>query len=662
MPKSIRVVFVVLFAGLSAYSTRRRCNRSKSYEKGRVMMRVNHSSCLWMLFALVLSCPVHAVTLDVEIRNRFRAFDYVTESAAESADLFEKYAPINADTTMVAWMSRLIRNGRASPYSNDPARTRFWKEAAGSDRAPYADDFLSPGLLMIRVSITGTDFPSGRTCSWSLDNAPIATQSCSEAFSPPSPVKVGARVSVATNGKEIAGKTINPRIRVILGLGDSYSAGEGSPDVPVTWIPNLNKGLWPYRGKADIDKYVKSRPEWLSDRCNRSFYSYQNMVALKLAAQDSHSIVAFVHLACAGAEILDGVLAPQRDPPGASADCEIPTKRQNQGDPKSECDMPYSQLHAAAMILCPDHAVTAATSDMRKSIAAPFFKLRHGHEGKTHQDLWIKDLKTCSNGPPRNVERVLISIGGNDIGFGGLIAWALLPRKGTVPVLGDAVVSLARKEGNVVCPVHPNYDEEGHCSSLSAAQRLAELPARYGALNIAFKSLLGVSKDTVVISQYPNPLRNAHDDLCENPAKSKAPNAWSALHVRLPRATFPKRWEVNLTESEASIAEEFVIHPLNGAVAAAARTNGWLLGAAENVFLKHGWCIGKDINLLDSSSASTWKPYQDEGRYIRSGNDSFLTQWPGARSRNDGLDGTMHPNALGYAAMADSSLTKLATP
>lgn len=251
----------------------------------------------------------------------------------------------------MAWITRLINAGIGSPYRQ--SATGPWREAAGKNESPYADDFIAlPKMVMIRVRLTDLTDMDGLSCNWTVNDSPATSQACSKAFQPEGPVQVGIKIAVSVRRQPVASTTVSPRVRIILGLGDSYSAGEGTPDVPVTWRDKLPEKLWPFNGGGAINSYVEAPTQWFSNRCNRSFYSYQNMLAMRLAAQDKHSIVSFVHLACAGAEVLDGILAPQRVAPGAPGKCKGPSDRpkskRDEVDP--DCDVPYSQLRAAANI------------------------------------------------------------------------------------------------------------------------------------------------------------------------------------------------------------------------------------------------------------------------------------------------------------------------
>ena len=112
-----------------------------------------------------------------------------------------------------------------------------------------------------------------------------------------------------TGGREVT-QTVRVRDIVIVSMGDSAGAGEGSPDVPVV-VPNAAR--------------------WQSRRCHRSSKAASALTAKAIEDADPHSSVTFVHVACSGAAISErdannpraegGILDPYAgiEPPAGSA-------------------------------------------------------------------------------------------------------------------------------------------------------------------------------------------------------------------------------------------------------------------------------------------------------------------------------------------------------
>lgn len=83
-------------------------------------------------------------------------------------------------------------------------------------------------------------------------------------------------------------RTIVVQDWLIVGIGDSNGSGEGAPDRPAAL--GVGGALWQNR------------------QCHRSANSYQALTARAIERSDARTSVTFVHLACSGASIVNGVL------------------------------------------------------------------------------------------------------------------------------------------------------------------------------------------------------------------------------------------------------------------------------------------------------------------------------------------------------------------
>ena len=613
---------------------------------------------------LVSSCfsLAHAVEIDWHIRNRFRAFDYLPPSnthhfldgrlAKTSADWFDLLAPPPRNNQEAAgdtasWLKTVIASG-GSPYGD--AQRLPWDE----DAQAYRSDFVElPPSIAIEISLVHADtIPAEAVCKWLLDAHAISTGPCHQhqyIDIPPA----GGQVDVRQGNQSVATAHLQPRLRIVLGLGDSYSAGEGSPDVPTVWDDKIKASDWLNGVYWDIESHIKQPAQWWSPRCNRSFYSFENMTALRMAAEDPHSVISFVHLACAGAEIIDGMLSAQRLPPGHPPKCKRPSQRVPKGKLDASCDEHVGQLEAAVHLLCRNPSdVIQADSSFLDSLRDTFKRTFYAQD----QIERLTELKICRSSI-RPIDTVLITMGGNDAGFGGVIATILVPAKGR-QWIGDFLVNSGRKEVEAVCL------KGLPCSAPkapTAEQRIQDLPARFTALDSAMRTLLKVEASKIVIAQYPNPLHGEGGKLCGDLGGNNN-NPWYAARTALPAITFPKRWEFNVLDSEAEIAEHEVILPLDKSVKDTATNQHWSVAMTNNVFDRRGWCVGDFKTLGAPKSAHTWDGYADHTRLIRTSDDSFLTQHPFAANRSDGLSGSFHPNAFGYAAIADGVLRSVPIP
>ena len=139
--------------------------------------------------------------------------------------------------------------------------------------------------------------------------------------------------------------TVPKRQWRIVGLGDSLASGEGNPD----------------KAKSS------GRPAvWQDHRCDRSGYSFEAQVAQRLQKEYPDTPVTFVHLACSGATILNGLTGPYR----------------GINPPKSKGDLLVSQVFAARTRLgnhTPDAVlVSAGVNDLAFGDVILFCAKSHG--------------------------------------------------------------------------------------------------------------------------------------------------------------------------------------------------------------------------------------------------------------------------------------------
>ena len=605
------------------------------------------------------------MTIDWEIGNRYRAFDFLGASGKleplAATELFRKYRLTDGENES-SWLTRIT--ALESPYSSNPGA---WMEAKGT----YREDFVKPPKQLVLKAHLETDNEtkeklSTETCVWKINDLEIHHGRCTEGIERDNIDWSGGRLSIQQNGIELAWTDVEPRLRIILGLGDSYAAGEGSPDKPTAW--KQNGRAWPPFGKKNVKDYVRSGATWWSNRCDRSFYSYQNLVALHQAAKDKSSVVAFVHFACSGAEIVDGLLAPQRLPPGhALGKCKAPKDRAVKDAFDPNCDVPHSQLYAALKLLCGEGLMPLTPSQIN-DIRRPLQALSHGPT----QWKWIRkqELVSCPKGL-QDVDQILLSIGGNDIGFSGIIAMVLLPDKTRFarwPLIGNLaqrVVNYGQEKTGAVC-IYSRADEPcPNPSTIPADIRIKELPKRFQALGVAMNLMMGHRSVPVVLNTYPNPLIGTEGERCENRGGNNTAddldNEWYAARLK----GIPDDWQVRFLLEESVDVEEKNIVKLNKAIEETphlldkvSKTGRleWEIAPLQQVMKGHGWCTGDNRKFFPlNHKVDDWQPYVPNTRYIRTANDSFLTQWP-TKERDSGYNGTFHPNAQGYGAMAEEVL------
>jgi hypothetical protein len=252
------------------------------------------------------------------------------------------------------------------------------------------------------------------------------------------------------DGREFADPEVVVEDLFIVAMGDSFASGESNPDKPVQFsadrqmvydptlvresvasrgpakgaaVPNfgLASGDDQFDPKVLPRRYMddeaaerfaplgsgefraafdKAGPRWLSRDCHRSQYGYPFRVAIELALENRHRSVTLASLTCSGAEVTEGLFLDMDPREGAA---EIPGgKVRNQLDQLSE-------------ILCRGARSQAA------SYTLPTF---------THGSTTISPQRISKSWCPpaqrkRPIDVVLMSIGGNDVGFGALAAYSI---------------------------------------------------------------------------------------------------------------------------------------------------------------------------------------------------------------------------------------------
>lgn len=185
--------------------------------------------------------------------------------------------------------------------------------------------YINPGkTTRVRAWI---DDGESEPVQWSREGATLETTECDGKYRRKNCVEfdmdytgndersVTWQISAARNGDVIASVLVSINNRLIVGLGDSYASGEGSPDRPASFT----------EGRTDVDFLytlsVRRNPQkdkdgdavWLDRRCHRSMYSYQFKTALQYALEYPREVVTFVSFSCSGA-VTDDIIKNDQKP------------------------------------------------------------------------------------------------------------------------------------------------------------------------------------------------------------------------------------------------------------------------------------------------------------------------------------------------------------
>ncbi len=303
-------------------------------------------------------------------------------------------------------------------------------------------------------------------------------------------------------------------------------------------IVSLGDSVASGEGNPDWWPVIGQPGTFTDQRCHRSMLAGSAKVAEWIEAADPRSSVTFLHLACSGAGIVKGLLEPY-------AGIEV----------GGWTVVP--QIEAARTLTCPQTPC------------------------ELHQ---------------RRIDALLLTVGANDVNFGGVAAACLM---GTQDPGGPPCYSSAEVRASVAA--------------------IADLPALYARLDDAIRSQLRV--DQVYITEYFNPLRGNSGQYCVEGAQPPL-----IIHTSIECKAGPPL--IDLRADESQWAEEQVVGPLNVQVAAAAAAHDWhFVGHIAERFtdfggVGHGYCASKSE------------------RWIRRFEESCAVQ--GTEK------GTLHPNEPGH--------------
>jgi lysophospholipase L1-like esterase len=461
------------------------------------------------------------------------------------------------------------------------------------------------------------------------------TERCDRPVELTIPYPEGATVEVHIGSRRVARTLIQVEDLFIVGMGDSFAAGDGNPDIPVEFSrersADYGDGMSGYPARVGNwrivgdDAFIKGNAGWLDQACHRSLYSHQARAALQLAIEEPHRSVTYVGLACSGAETIFGLFLRYK------------------GNEWVENPPELSQISAAAEAMCGKHRATP--HDLPEAY----------HMRGRLSELQGLVLRKCDDRYARKIDLLFLSIGGNDIGFARLVANAVI-----------ADESLLKKLAGWVGGV---YGTE----QATAALRL--LDDRYKSLNRALHNILHIpwgEADRIILTAYPGlALLGDGSAVC--------PDGTAGMEV------------IDDFTLSSSRAREgiWIADKLHHVMEDNAVRNGWTFAQSHRAgFIGRGICAGFSANAfsiaddlrLPRKINKAWVPYNpadyrayaSRQRWFRTPNDAFLTGnfhvSPSLLQRVLKFDtfswfqlllastysGAFHPTAEGQAAMADA--------
>lgn len=680
-----------------------------------------------------------------EVENRFRFY-----KDADAFKAYMQYARKAGDQSDRAWIVKTERKLQDEfAHASWEGWAARWRNSTCWDRqtftfgiARYGDrchDYALPASHRVIVSVK--DAPTGAGCNWAVasfgetksshpdfvkQRTPVnTTTSCRDvAMEVPYAASGDAGLTVRvtlSEGEPVAEQRIVVTDLLVLGMGDSFGAGVGNPDRPPRLAPygipyddfvfqqgnerSIPVRVGGYIG-ANTSSVASQAGEWLDIRCFRSQYGPQFRSAMHLAISLPHAAVTFIDLACDGARIIEGLLNLKSLGSGFAG----------------EIAPPPAQIGFASRLLCANqtassiasYALRPATSEAQcrnlgdRELCE--FAADNGKIESKYQNIpWLTNttMRVCRQAGDhsfvRQIDVVLLSIGGNDIGFAPMVGDVIMDDKRAVSAIG-------RFTGAI------------HSGDIGR-KRLELLESKYRVLDRAMRTHLPIRnalRPPIFLTAYPIPVDDREGALCGSTSENaRASNAaldidqtfarFAASRTARPREKTPEARLKDVVRTSCLLnlrrfawfdggrSTSDIVTGLtqDGAICGdmreaadggdAANKLKWQYVAEHLLSFKgHGFCAHRaDQNPEDVLAIPKYRtdgewrpalesasPYRARQRWVRTPNDAFsVTNWhTGALRLQDFLNllsasttSAMHPTAEGYAAMADAILGRVSS-
>jgi lysophospholipase L1-like esterase len=503
------------------------------------------------------------------------------------------------------------------------------------------------------------------------------------------------------DGRELEDADVTVEDLLVVGLGDSFASGDSNPDRPVTFSaarqmvydpvmadtreqmatrsmkPTTAKGGMIDLASADepfdpkalpkrlmedeergliykpnspefLDAFMRRSAQWMSADCHRSQYGYQFRVGMELALENRHRAVTLVHLACTGAETVEGLFLEK--------------------DAREQFDKPNSnkvpaQFDQLSTLLCRggEAARTKATA-----YALPAYS-----PGDTSVGAKTITMRWC---PPENRKRpidvVLLSIGGNDVGFSAVALYAITESAGDLA----PVAQLLGKQIRFGPDVARNY--------------LRVFDRRMQAIKQALHDGFGVTPAQVVQTSYEPIQFDESGGMC-----GAMPTLGLDVHPKLrmsrERIIEAAAFTTDLDNRLECLTDAHRRPDCPAGLATGPGTGFRLVTDHLAKFMRRGVCardpkraiadglqmgmprLSQRTGAFTPYSPANALPYAHRWRLFHTANDAFLT----ANTHREGISpydilqpayaglysGAIHPTAEGHAMVADSVILQVRT-
>ncbi|MGB4864354.1 MAG: hypothetical protein WBP38_00490 [Hyphomicrobium sp.] len=618
------------------------------------MKRIMHFMLAIVVPLLAMTAPASAeAIIKWRVENPFRFFTDPADSEIHRAT----FRALSSEERLSPILSaeRALQARHDSGWAATMYRKTCWNWTTNRFNCPAYDDYMNPVSHTVIADVMGIDDAANLTCTWLTaphggDNprGTAVKQPCNDRFVFDAPYPGGAALKVEVGGREVAAADVKVHDILVAGMGDSFASGEGNPDIPVRFSRDRTADYASPGSSADLSgyparvgdwrqigdqKFISENARWLDQACHRSLYSQQLRAALQLASEDPHRSVTYVGVSCSGAEVTAGLFLRYKG---------------NEWVPNPPA---LSQISAVAQAQCGKHDAEALDLPEAYHINGKIPELKGGLV-----------LRKCPSDYARKIDLILLSIGGNDVGFSRLVANAVLSNE-----------SMLRQLGGWIGEVH---------GQARASSQMSRLGVRYKSLNRAIHNLLYVpweESDRIILTGYPGlALSGDGSETCKD--GNAGMEVFSDFRL-----------------SEQKLREgTWIADKLHRAMRDSAETYGWTFAETHrHQFIDRGICAGASGGVANGSEElrlprkvnGIWKPYNpadfkayvSRRRWFRTPNDAFMTgNFHVAASllqkvmKLDSLawfqlllastySGSFHPTAEGHAAIADAVADKART-
>jgi len=570
------------------------------------------------------------------------------------------------------------------------------------------EDFILPEAhtVVVRLAAERVQAAANGNCIWAWQpHAPGAkaetrTLPCAEKLTIPRvPYSVdrsrsGVTVTVRLpDGSGYADPNVIVEDLLIVALGDSFASGESNPDRPVTFSASRQMTYDPVSTREDTvatrslrkderapayglasgdsvvdpktlprrlledeekgaqfklgsrefaEAFERRNAHWVSADCHRSQYGYPFRVAMELALENRHRSVTLVHLACSGAEVTAGLFLEK--------------------EAREQFDKPNSKTAPAQFDQLSDLICRGGSAARTRTASYALPDYQHGSTGIGTRNV---AMRWCPPGQrKRPIDAVMLSIGGNDVGFSALAYYTISESAADVaPIV--ALIGSSIRFGADVTRVY-----------------LGVLDQRIKAVKEALNDGFGVAPSQVVQTAY-EPLQYDEIGALCGMRPTLGVDVHPKLRISRERIQEASAFQGELTARLECMSDTGRRRDCPSGLATGRGTGFRLVTEHLAKFAKRGVCArdpqraqidGTMMGMPRKNGGDEFSPYNPANalpyghrwRLFHTPNDAFLT----ANTHREGISlfdimqpayaalysGALHPTAEGHAIVADAVL------